>query len=555
MALLLVGAVALPSSRPPAAGAANVAFRLERLSGSDRSAVAVSISRRFFSPGVPVAFVVSGTLFPDGLTAGPAAAKLGGPVLFVNPSWLPAVTKTELQRLQPKEIVVVGGAASVSETVRLQLAALSPGGARRIGGADRYAVGAAVARTFFASAPVVYVATGLTFPDGLTAGAAAGMRGGLVLLVRTGSIPGEVAAELTRLHPAQIVVAGGTGSVSAAVEAALHAYAPSVVRAAGLDRYAAAVSISKTAFSRPAAAAFVTTGLTFPDALAGIPAAVRQKGPILLTRPDALPTVTAGELTRLNPTRAYLLGGTGSVPVGIAKAVQHILSVCWTSYKPPAGAQQWIFSIPAATNQVALTFDMGGRLDPAVQIMNFLVANQVCATIFPTGESADTTIGRQVMAIIAAHPELFEVGNHTMHHCDLVTGEQSATDPDCPDGRPTNAFIAKELTDAAAIISRLTGQDPRPYWRAPFGAVDATVRAAAAAVGYTKTFQWSIDTIDWSASTTTAQIVSRVLDNATSGSIVLMHLGGYNTLSALPTVVSGIRGKGMHPTALSDMLD
>jgi hypothetical protein len=46
-----------------------------------------------------------------------------------------------------------------------------------------------------------------------------------------------------------------------------------------------------------------------------------------------------------------------------------------------------------------------------------------------------------------------------------------------------------------------------------------------------------------------------VLDNETSGSIVLMHLGGYNTLSALPTVVSGIRGKGMHPTALSDMLD
>ena len=31
---------------------------------------------------------------------------------------------------------------------------------------------------------------------------------------------------------------------------------------------------------------------------------------------------------------------------------------------------------------VALTFDMGGRMDPAVDIMNFLVANEVCATIF-----------------------------------------------------------------------------------------------------------------------------------------------------------------------------
>jgi putative cell wall-binding protein len=555
MALLLVGAVALPSSRPPTAAAANLAFKLERLSGTDRYATAVAISKRFFAAGVPVAFVVTGVNFPDGLAAGPAAAKLGGPILYVTPTSVPSVTLTELKRLLPKQIVVVGSSAAISESVRLALAPLATNGAMRVGGTDRYATAAALVHAYFSSAPVVYVATGENFPDGLAAGPAAGVRGGAVLLVQRDVIPAATAAELARLRPAQIVIAGSTVVVSSAVETALRTYSASVVRAAGADRFATAVALSKTAFTAPAATAFVTTGLNYPDALAGIPAAVRQKGPILLTLPTDLPAVTVTELKRLNPGRVFILGGTPSVSVDVAKEVQHVLGVCWTSYKPPAGTQQWIFSIPTATNQVALTFDMGGRLDPAVQIMNFLVANQVCATIFPTGESADTTIGRQVMAIIAAHPELFEVGNHTMHHCDLVSGVQSAGDPDCPDGRPTNAFIAKELTDAAAIISRLTGQDPRPYWRAPFGAVDATVRAAAAAVGYTKTFQWSIDTIDWSTDTTTAQIVSRVLDNATSGSIVLMHLGGYNTLSALPTVVSGIRSKGMHPTALSDMLD
>ena len=79
-------------------------------------------------------------------------------------------------------------------------------------------------------------------------------------------------------------------------------------------------------------------------------------------------------------------------------------------------------TIPGAGAGVALTFDMGGRMDPAVDIMNFLVANDVCATIFATGVMSETPQGQQVMAIIRANPELFEIANHTMYHCDLARG-------------------------------------------------------------------------------------------------------------------------------------
>src|SRR3970282_1351362 len=87
-----------------------------------------------------------------------------------------------------------------------------------------------------------------------------------------------------------------------------------------------------------------------------------------------------------------------------------------------AGSVETFSTIPGAGPGVALTFDMGGRMDPAVDIMNLLIASQVCATIFATGAIAQTTQGQQVMAIIAAHPELFEIANHTMHHCDLARG-------------------------------------------------------------------------------------------------------------------------------------
>ena len=44
--------------------------------------------------------------------------------------------------------------------------------------------------------------------------------------------------------------------------------------------------------------------------------------------------------------------------------------------------------------------------------------------------------------------------------------------------------------------------------------------------------------------TTKALILSRILDRATSGSIVLMHLGGYSTLDALPELVAALRERG-----------
>ena len=65
----------------------------------------------------------------------------------------------------------------------------------------------------------------------------------------------------------------------------------------------------------------------------------------------------------------------------------------------------------SATGRVALTFDMGGRMTPAVTILKILVENRVCATLFPTGSISRTAEGQAALAIVKAHPELFEVGN------------------------------------------------------------------------------------------------------------------------------------------------
>lgn len=557
--LLILSAVPLTGSASPPAtevaapnAAGSLAFRVDRLAGTDRYATAAAVSRQFFARGVPVVYVASGLTFPDGLAAGPAAHRQGGPVLFVNRDWLPAATKTEIQRLAPGRIIVVGGSAAVSETVRGQLAALAPGGATRIAGTDRYATAAAIVRDAFPSAPVVYVATGEAFPDALSGGAAAAVQGGAVLLVRAASIPAATRAELLRLAPARIVIVGGTSAVSAGVAAELAAHAGSVVRRAGADRHATAASVAQYVFPGGADRAFLATGLNFPDALGAVSAAGRQGAPILLVSGGGLPTVTGNELRRLTPDRVYLLGGESVVGVDVAKTVQRWFGACWSGTKPAGGSAEVYTRLPNAPNQVALTFDLGGRLDPALDIVRWLVDNQVCATIFPTSAAAQTSIGAAVMAALRAHPELFEIGNHTVHHCDLANGGGGAQ---CPSTPPTTSFIVSELTGAETILRGAFGQSTKPYWRPPYGAQNAYVRAAAASAGYTKTVMWDIDTIDWDPATSATQIVNRVVPNATSGSIVLLHLGGYATLESLPAVVSQLRAKGFTITTLSDMLD
>ena len=106
---------------------------------------------------------------------------------------------------------------------------------------------------------VVYIGTGLNFPDALGAGAAAALGVGPVLLVKTDEIPPETLTELNRLHPDRIVIVGGTAVVSAGVEASLAAlsFSPTVTRIAGANRYATAAALS--------AATFPSTG-SFPRA-------------------------------------------------------------------------------------------------------------------------------------------------------------------------------------------------------------------------------------------------------------------------------------------------
>ena len=302
--------------------------RVTRYAGADRYATAAAVSAASFAPGTGVAYVATGTNFPDALAAGAAAVRAGGPVLLVTSNGLPAATAAELARLRPAVIKVAGGPGAVSDGV---LQALRPyatsGVVERLFGANRYATAAQIsANAFPRGVPVAFIATGTNFPDALSGVAAAGASGGPVLLTTPTSIPADTAAELARLAPGRIVVLGGSGVVSDAVAAQLAAYATSgaVSRLAGADRYATSAAVSATFGS--ASTVYIATGRNFPDALGGGPVAGRAPGPLLLVPGTSVPPSVAAELRRLDPSSVVILGGTGVVTAGVASQIDLILA-------------------------------------------------------------------------------------------------------------------------------------------------------------------------------------------------------------------------------------
>ena len=192
-----------------------------RLAGADRYATAAAISRANFDRGVPVAYVATGVDYPDALGAVPAAGIEGGPILLVRPTALPGATKTELGRLRPQRIVVLGGTAAISAAVATQLDAYTTGPVRRRAGADRYETAVAVSRASFASANRVFIATGANFPDGLAGGPAGALTRAPLLLVRSDSLPSSVRSELLRLDPSRVTILGGPNAVNESVRAAI----------------------------------------------------------------------------------------------------------------------------------------------------------------------------------------------------------------------------------------------------------------------------------------------------------------------------------------------
>lgn len=294
---------------------------VDRLAGSDRFTTAVEVSKRAFpNGGAKVAYVANALSAPDALSAAPAAAKEGGPVLLSYPDAVPDSVLAELRRLKPQKIKIIGGEGAISAVPEAQLASIAP--VERYAGQDRFATSRVVATAVFPAADKAFIATGLDFADALTGAAAISDAGPMILVNGQADSADDVTLGLLkRIGVKKVYIAGGTASVSAGIASSVTGDlgAANVTRLSGSDRYETAVAINAEFFKSMSPSTFyLATGTGFADALTGGALAALQHAPLYLSRPNCIPSSTYNVL-RDKARSVVLLGGPGALDENVAR--------------------------------------------------------------------------------------------------------------------------------------------------------------------------------------------------------------------------------------------
>lgn len=255
----------------------------------------------------------------------------------------------------------------------------TPTTARQIAGGSRYDTAVEASKFAYPNGlqsrdaegyKTVVVATGQDFPDALSGAALAGAANGPLLLTRSSTLPASVADEIQRLHVTRVVILGGNGAVSPAVEAELYAAAPqaTIIRIAGATRAetaeAVAARVRVLLGNRYGHEAFLATARDFPDALAAAPIAAARGIPIFLY--DPRDTQWLQRLALGHVTDVRILGGTGAVPAGAETALKNRFGA--SHVKRLAGADRSATSVEIAKFGVGQEDLRYGRLGVATSM-------------------------------------------------------------------------------------------------------------------------------------------------------------------------------------------
>jgi hypothetical protein len=289
-----------------------------RLAGPDRDTTAVALSQVAFpeTQSADAVVLARDDEFADALVGGPLAVAQHGPLLLSPHGALPGATRDELQRvLAPAGTVyVMGGPAALSPTIDDEIVKMGFQ-VTRVAGANRFATAVRVAN-LLGTPSTVFEASGLNYPDALSAVPAAAKIHAAILLTDGGAQSAETAAYVVG-HPGTRYAIGG---------AAAHAD-PNATAIAGADRYATNAQVARAFF--PDATSFaVATGEGFADALGGgVLCAVAGK-PMLLVSAGALPEpVHAFVATHRDALSSIdVVGGTHAVNDDVVTQVESAAS-------------------------------------------------------------------------------------------------------------------------------------------------------------------------------------------------------------------------------------
>ncbi|OAH11059.1 peptidoglycan-N-acetylglucosamine deacetylase [Streptomyces jeddahensis] len=183
-----------------------------------------------------------------------------------------------------------------------------------------------------------------------------------------------------------------------------------------------------------------------------------------------------------------------------------------TGYGPPRRAplrtpvrRAPILSLSGLGRRMVLTFDDGPDPRYTPGILSTLRRHDVRAMFFVCGGMA--AANKDLLREMADDGHV--IGNHTWSHPLLTSLSRSA--------------VRDEIESTSELIEKTVGEPPL-WFRAPYGAWNRSTFQIGAELGM-EPLAWTVDTEDWTTPGT-GTIVTRVIDGAAPGVVVLSHDAG-----------------------------
>jgi peptidoglycan-N-acetylglucosamine deacetylase len=248
-----------------------------------------------------------------------------------------------------------------------------------------------------------------------------------------------------------------------------------------------------------------TTGTSASGARPGARASQTTKAP-----GQAGPTSTPSD-TSSSPAPQPTPDHAAATPSGTA-----------TAGEPP----QPMYYLDDGPKTIALTIDDGPNAIYTPQVLSLLQKYKVTATFSMIGQSVAANRGLAREVADAGH----KIVNHTWTHANLPSLNE--------------AQLTVQINQANDVIQNATGRH-LDMFRAPYGSWSTAVLERCQQLKLTP-LDWSVDPRDWARPGVSA-IVTTIMKNTRTGSIILEHDGGGNraeTVAALTVAIPELLAAG-----------
>ena len=303
---------------------------ITELTGSDRYETAVKISKEGWKNGSDKVVIINGDVSIDGIISTPLATTYNAPILLVEKNNVPNSVKSELKRLNPRDVIIIGDDNAISKTTANQIKSTVNASQTRLKGSNRYETSLLIAKEIDKNHDVekVYItnANGGEV-DALTIAAKAGQDKQPIILTDKDSITDNTYKWLKSEDLQNAYFIGGPQMISTNVINKVNDITKDNVtnnRVYGADRHETNANVIKKFYTDDELeAVLVAKSDVLVDALAAGPLAANLKSPILITPKTYVSAYHKENLEAKSANKVYKIGGglTSKVMSSIASSL------------------------------------------------------------------------------------------------------------------------------------------------------------------------------------------------------------------------------------------